>query len=190
MSTVKAWWPIVLVLAGAGSACHSQRPPTVASRPPATVPMAPPRPPSPPRPPVAAAAPTAAPLTEEELFRRKSLDTLNAEHPLGDPLFDYDQDALRDDARRVLQQDARWLAKWPETRIRVDGHCDERGTAEYNLALRERRAATVKDYLASLGVTADRIQTRSLGKEAPFCQDTGESCWSQNRRGHFVITAK
>ena len=74
--------------------------------------------------------------------------------------------------------------------IRIDGHCDERGTAEYNLALGERRADVVKEYLTSLGVTPDRIQTRSLGKEAPFCRDSGESCWSQNRRGHLVITDK
>jgi peptidoglycan-associated lipoprotein len=89
-----------------------------------------------------------------------------------------------------LQQDAQWLAKWPQTVIRVDGHCDERGTAEYNLALGERRAEVVKEYLASLGVRSDRIQTRSLGREAPFCHEEGESCWSQNRRGHFEITNK
>jgi len=97
---------------------------------------------------------------------------------------------LRDDARSVLQRDAAWLAKWPQTRIRIDGHCDERGTAEYNLALGDRRAATVRDYLTELGVKAERIQMRTLGKEAPFCRDEGESCWSQNRRGHFEITDK
>jgi peptidoglycan-associated lipoprotein len=97
---------------------------------------------------------------------------------------------LREDARRVLQQDAQWLAKWPQTMVRIDGHCDEHGTAEYNLALGNKRAETVKEYLTSLGVGPDRIQARSLGKEAPFCQESGESCWSQNRRGHFVITEK
>ena len=90
----------------------------------------------------------------------------------------------------MLQRDAEWLTKWPQTRVRVDGHCDERGTAEYNLALGERRAETVKEYLTSLGVRPDRIQTRSLGKEAPFCKDSREPCWSQNRRGHLVITEK
>jgi peptidoglycan-associated lipoprotein len=132
----------------------------------------------------------AAPLTEAELFRRKSVSDLNAEHPLADAFFDYNQNTLKDDARQALQKDAQWLAKWPQTVIRVDGHCDERGTPEYNLALGERRADVVKEYLASLGVKADRIQTRSLGKEAPFCHDDGESCWSQNRRGHFEITSK
>jgi peptidoglycan-associated lipoprotein len=141
-----------------------------------------------PPPPVAAPAPS--PLTEAELFQRKSLDALNAERPLGDAFFDYDQEVLRDDAKRALQQDAGWLARWPQTRISVEGHCDERGTAEYNLALGDRRAEVVKDYLANLGVAPNRIVTRSLGREAPFCHDSGESCWSQNRRGHFVITAK
>ena len=131
-----------------------------------------------------------APLSEAELFRRKSLADLNAEHPLGDAFFDYNQNVLRDEAKQALQQDARWLAKWPETRIEIDGHCDERGTAEYNLALGERRAQVVKEYLTDLGIGADRMQIRSLGREAPFCRDTGESCWSQNRRGHFVITGK
>jgi peptidoglycan-associated lipoprotein len=138
---------------------------------------------------VATARP-ASPLTEAELFRRKSLADLNAEHPLADAFFDYNQNVLRDDAKEALQRDARWLAKWPQTVIRIDGYCDERGTAEYNLALGDRRAQVVRDYLSNLGVRADRIQTRSLRKEAPFCRDSGESCWSQNRRGHFDITAK
>ena len=106
---------------------------------------APARPPAPPPPPKAAANPAATPApSEAELFRRKSLNELNAEHPLGDVFFDYDQNALRDDARSVLQRDAAWLAKWPQTRIRIDGHCDERGTPEYNLALGDRRAEVVR----------------------------------------------
>jgi peptidoglycan-associated lipoprotein len=72
----------------------------------------------------------------------------------------------------------------------VEGHCDSRGTSEYNLALGERRAKAVQDYLVSLGVPADRVQTVSKGKEQPFCAEQNESCWQQNRRGHFIITAK
>jgi len=124
------------------------------------------------------------------LFDRKSLSELNAEHPLNDAFFDYNETTLRDDARRSLQQDADWLRKWPTTKIMVEGHCDERGSAEYNLALGDRRAETVTQYLESLGISDQRIITRSVGKEAPFCTENGESCWSQNRRGHFLITAK
>jgi peptidoglycan-associated lipoprotein len=130
------------------------------------------------------------PLSEADLFRQKSLAQLNAEHPLGDVFFDYDQNLLRDDARSALRQDAAWLAKWPGTQVRIEGSCDERGSAEYNLALGERRARTVRDYLESLGVADNRIHIVSLGKESPFCTGATESCWSQNRRGHFVITAK
>ena len=120
-----------------------------------------------------------------------SLDQLNNSHPLSDAFFDYDQNTLRDDARQALQQDAQWLKKWPQTKVRIDGHCDERGTEEYNLSLGDRRADEVRDYLESLGVSADRIQTASLGKESPFCVNgNDDSCWSQNRRGHFIITAK
>jgi peptidoglycan-associated lipoprotein len=179
---------LLLFLAVAGSACHAHPPAVTPSRTMATAPAVPARPPAPPA--AAAARPAPTVPSEAELYRRKSLDALNAEHPLGDAFFDYNQNILRDDTRRALQQDAQWLKKWPQTRVRIDGHCDERGTAEYNLALGERRADVVEEYLTSLGVTPNRIQTRSLGKEAPFCGDTGESCWSQNRRGHLVITDK
>ncbi len=189
MSVTKSWYPL-LILAVAGAACHTRPPATAPSRTMATPSAVPARPPSPPAPRATAPAPAAAPLSEAELFRRKSLSDLNAEHPLTDAFFDYNQKTLRDDARQALFKDAKWLAQWPQTVIRVDGHCDERGTPEYNLALGEERAQVVKEYLESLGVRADRIQTRSLGKEAPFCRDEGESCWSQNRRGHFEITSK
>lgn len=180
----------LLVTAAAVSACHPRSPATAPSRSLATTSAVPARPPSPPPPPPVAAARPAAPLSEADLFRRKSLAELNAEHPLSDAFFDYNQNILREDARQALQHDAQWLAKWPQTVIRIDGHCDERGTAEYNLALGERRAQVVREYLTGLGVRADRIQTRSMGREAPFCRDSGESCWSQNRRGHFEITNK
>jgi peptidoglycan-associated lipoprotein len=184
-------WSIVLpVLLLTVNACH-KRPPAIAStRPPATI-TAPIPPSSSPRSSnTAAAAPEAAPLTESQLFDRMTLDQLNASQPLSDVFFNYDQNILRDDARQVLQRNAQWLSKWPQTKVRIDGHCDERGTAEYNLALGDQRATTVRDYLMSLGISPDRIQTVSLGRESPFCTSTGESCWAQNRRGHFVITAK
>ncbi len=105
-------------------------------------------------------------------------------------LFDLDSSAIRDDARSALTANATYLKRRTSVRFTVEGHCDERGTAEYNLALGERRAAAVKAYLGELGVPGDRVQVVSKGKEAPFCTESNESCWQQNRRGHFVITAK
>ena len=82
------------------------------------------------------------------------------------------------------------MKRWSSTKVLVEGHADSRGTNEYNLALAERRAAAVRDYLVSLGVTAARVTVVSKGEEAPFCTEEAESCWQQNRRGHFVFTAK
>ena len=188
MRTLKWSWPVV-VLAVFGTACHTRPPATSPSRTSAPASTVPSRPPAPPAPPAAAARP-AAPLSEEELFRRKSLEELNAERPLADAFFDYNESTLRDDARAILQKDVVWLSKWPQTVISVEGYCDERGTAEYNLALGERRASVVKEYLQALGVSPGRIHLVSLGKEARFCQESNEDCWSKNRRGHFVITGK
>ena len=165
-------------VASAAAPAPSPAPPTVAP--------APPRPAPPPN--TATAAPR--PLTDDELFARKSLDELNRERPLGDAYFDYDQSTLRDDARMALKRDAEWLTRWSSVGITVQGQCDERGSAEYNLALGDRRAEVVRDYLTSLNIPASRIQVISLGKESPVCSDDRESCWSLNRRGHFVITKK
>lgn len=104
--------------------------------------------------------------------------------------FDFDKSDLKDEARAFLQKNADWLKKWTSTKITIEGHCDSRGTAEYNLALGERRATAVKDYLVTLGVPADRILVITKGKEQPFCTQETEECWAQNRRGHFIITAK
>jgi peptidoglycan-associated lipoprotein len=178
----------VLMTAGAGAACHGRPPATAPVRADTRTAVAT-RAPAPPPPPAPAPAPGRT-RSARDLFNEKSLKELNAEHPLADAFFDYDQTTLRDDARRALQQDADWLAKWPTTKVMVEGHCDERGTAEYNLALGDRRAHQVTEYLETLGVNASRIVTESVGKESPFCTGTTESCWAQNRRGHFVITAK
>ncbi|MGE0448236.1 MAG: peptidoglycan-associated lipoprotein Pal [Vicinamibacterales bacterium] len=129
-------------------------------------------------------------MTEDEIFARKSLAELNAERPLTDVFFDLDESTIRDDARSALQRDADWLKRWTSTQITVEGHCDSRGSAEYNLALGTRRANAVKEYLVNLGVSGDRVTVISKGKEQPFCSEEDESCWSQNRRGHFIITAK
>ena len=134
--------------------------------------------------------PPPAPLTEDELFARKSLDQLNAEMPLGDVSFDLDQSTIRDDQRGILQKNADWMRRWTTTRVSIEGHADSRGTNEYNLALGDRRARAVMDYLAGLGIAADRMVVVSKGEESPVCTEENEGCWARNRRGHFVITAK
>ena len=191
MSPIRLGLPLILLATGS-AACHTRPPAIAPSRTASAAPTAPARLPAPPSaPPVAAARPApVASLSEAQRFDRTSLEELNSEHPLGDAFFDYDQIALRDDARRALQQDVQWLSKWPQTRIRIDGHCDERGTPEYNLAHGDRRAMAAEQYLTSLGIALNRIEVRSLGKDAPFCSEDNEACWSQNRRDHFLITAK
>jgi peptidoglycan-associated lipoprotein len=159
-------------------------PPQAAARPPT------PPPPAAPPPPPAVAAPAPAPLTEEEIFARKSLEQLNAERPLGDVFFDLDEATIRDDARPILQKNADWMKRWTSAVVAVEGHCDSRASAEYNLALGGRRAMAVKDYLTSLGVQGNRVTVVSKGKEQPVCTEDTEACWQQNRRGHFLITAK
>src|SRR5918995_192170 len=104
------------------------------------------------RTPPPAPAPAPKPLTEDEIFQRKTLAELNAEMPLGDVFFDYDMSSIRDDARPILQKNADYLRRWTTTRVSIEGHADARGTAEYNLALGERRASSVRDYLVSLGI--------------------------------------
>jgi peptidoglycan-associated lipoprotein len=101
--------------------------------------------------------------------------------------FDYDQYALTDEDKGTLQRQATWLQKFPAVRLTIEGHCDERGTREYNLALGARRANAVKEYLASLGVSSSRLETVSYGKERPVCTQSDESCWAQNRRGVSTI---
>ena len=147
-----------------------------------------PQAPAPPPPPPPAAPPRA--LSDEEIFARKSVDQLNAEKPMDDVFFDLDKSNVRDDAKPALQKDADWMKKWSSVQVMLEGHCDSRGSAEYNLGLGNRRATAVKEYLVSLGVAAGRVTIVSKGKEQPFCNDENESCWQQNRRGHFVITGK
>lgn len=191
MSRLRVVLPAVgLCLALGVSGCAKKAP---APAPPPPAPPAPattPAPPPPPPPPPAPAPEAPRPLTEEELFARKSLDDLNAEKPLGDVFFMYDSATISEEGRATLQKNMEWLRKWASTRVLVEGHCDNRGTPEYNLALGEQRAASVRDYLVSLGLPAERVTIVSKGEEQPFCNEEAESCYSQNRRGHFLITAK
>jgi peptidoglycan-associated lipoprotein len=183
---------LCLALVGA-AACGGKKvtppPPAPPAAPTATAPTTPPAPPPPPARPTPTPTPPAP--TEEEIFARTTVDDLNNRiKPLSDIYFDLDESTVKDEGRAALQKNADWLKKYPSTRITIEGHCDSRGSAEYNLALGERRAASAKAYLTSLGVSGERVNTISKGKEQPFCTEENESCWSQNRRGHFVITAK
>ena len=120
----------------------------------------------------------------------ESPEAINANSPLKPAYFGYNSDQLDDVARKALDDDAQLLKKYSSWVITIEGHCDERGTAEYNLALGERRALVAKNYLMSLGLSADRFRTVSYGKEFPFDPGHDETAWSKNRRAHLMITAK
>jgi peptidoglycan-associated lipoprotein len=178
---------MVVVVAGCAKKVPPPAPPPPAPPPPAATPAPPPPPPPPPKP---APAPPPKPLTEDEIFQKKTLAELNAEMPLGDVFFDYDMSTIREDARPILQKNADYLRRWPTTRVTLEGHTDSRGTTEYNLALGASRAGAMRDYLVSLGIAADRLLAVSRGEETPQCSEETEECWQRNRRGHSVFTAK
>ena len=104
-----------------------------------------------------------------------------------DAYFEYDKADVRPDARDALTQTAQFLRSYPQLKVVIEGHCDERGSTEYNLALGDRRAAAAKQFLASLGISADRMETVSYGKERPFCSASTEQCYQQNRRAHIIM---
>ncbi len=104
-----------------------------------------------------------------------------------DAFFDFDRADIRPDGRVALTQTAEFLREYPEARVLIEGHCDERGSTEYNLGLGDRRSNGAREFLLSLGIAENRIQTISYGKERPFCFESNEDCWQQNRRAHFVL---
>jgi peptidoglycan-associated lipoprotein len=140
--------------------------------------------------PVEEATPVPQPTIEEDAIGGKSLDDLNRDSPLKPAFFGLDSAELDATGQATVQANAELLKKYPSWTITIEGHCDERGTAEYNLALGERRAVAVRTYLVSLGISPDRLRTVSYGKEFPFDPAHNEEAWSKNRRAHFVITAK
>jgi peptidoglycan-associated lipoprotein len=134
--------------------------------------------------------PVATEPVAEDTIGAKSLDDLNRDSPLKPAFFGLDSAELDGTAQGVVQSNAELLKKYGSWVITIEGHCDERGTAEYNLALGERRAVAVKTYLVSLGIAPDRVRTVSYGKEFPFDPGHNDAAWAKNRRAHFVITAK
>ena len=145
--------------------------------------------PTPPPPPAPFPPPT-PPTVEEDEFASRTLEELNQESPLEPVFFGYDSSELDPAGRSSLDANAEILRRYGTWVITIEGHCDERGTAEYNLALGERRALAAREYLLNLGFGADRLGTVSYGKEFPFDPSHDDAAWSSNRRAHFVITSK
>ena len=129
-------------------------------------------------------------LSEEEIFQQKTIEDLNKDQTLKRINFDFDKYQVREDMKSILQANANWMLKFSTVQILIEGHCDERGTIEYNIALGEKRAEAAKNYLASLGVDAAKIKIVSYGKSKPLVQGVDEATYFQNRRAEFVITKK
>lgn len=188
-----------LLIVATTSACSRKKPPVARPTPPppsanTTVDTAPPPPPAPlpePEPPVASvpAEPAIAGSNVVD-YNARSLDELNRESPLQPVFYGYDSADVAGDMQAALQKNAEILKQYPSWVVTVEGHCDERGTAEYNLTLGERRAQAARAYLVSLGIPAERLKTVSYGKEFPFDPGTTEEAYAKNRRAHFVVTSK
>ncbi len=182
---------LLLLVTIAAGACGKKKPPIARPIPPppagsSTTITPPPEPPAP------APEPTTVPPepVPEDSIAAGSIDDINRNSPLKPVFYELDGAEVDADGQRVLQANAEVLRRYPSWQISVEGHCDERGTAEYNLALGERRAVAARNYLVSLGIPADRVKTVSYGKEFPFDPGHTEEAWSKNRRAHFVVTAK
>jgi peptidoglycan-associated lipoprotein len=182
---------IALAAGGAGSACKGKRPPVARPTPP------PPdmdptagRPPAPPEPIAEAPPVTVPPEPSVSSADMGSLDDINKKGILAPVFFEFDSAEMSADGQAVLAKNAETMKQYPTWVVSIEGHCDERGTAEYNLALGERRALSVRQYLVSLGVAAERLRTVSYGKEFPFDPGHGEQSWKNNRRANFVVTSK
>ena len=182
---------LVMMMALGAGACGKKEPPVARPMPPPPpsddAGMA--RPPAPPDPGDEPAPVPPVPVTDDAIGS-KTIDDINRESPLQPVFFGLDQSEVDQAGQQLLQRNADVLKKYDTWQITIEGHCDERGTAEYNLALGERRAVAARNYLVSLGVSADRIKTVSYGKEFPFDPGHTESAWAKNRRAHFVVTAK
>ena len=140
----------------------------------------------------AAKSAAAKPAPQKDTGTASSLDALRkgeaaASGPLKDVSFNFDSAALSEPARATLRTNADWLKANPSSRVQIEGHCDERGAADYNMALGAKRAQAAMDYLATLGIVANRMSTISYGEEIPVCKESTEACWARNRRARFVV---
>jgi peptidoglycan-associated lipoprotein len=183
---------VVAALALVG-ACGKKKPPVARPVPPptaggATQPGT--RPPAPPEPVPETTAIPPEPKISDDPLTSGDLDAINKNSPFQPVFFPLDGFEVDGAGQQALNTNAALLKRYPSWIITIEGHCDERGTAEYNLALGEKRAMAAKTYMVSLGVPADRLRTVSYGKEFPFDPGHDESAWSKNRRAHFVVTSK
>jgi peptidoglycan-associated lipoprotein len=178
-----------LIVSMTAGACAKKAPPVTKPAPAPTGGAATTPPPAPPEP---VSEPEVVPPmpVAEDAIGSKSLDDLNRDSPLKPVFFELDSSELSGSGQATLQENAGVLKKYATWQITIEGHCDERGSAEYNLALGERRALAARDYLVSLGIPATRVRTVSYGKEFPFDPARNEAAYANNRRAHFVITAK
>lgn len=181
----------IAILAVATATGCNRNPPPVArpTAPPPTTTTAAPRPPAPPTPVNEPVEVPPEPVADERVTSA-SLDDLNRNSPLKPAFFELDSADITPAAKAALDENAAVLRRNPSWTVTIEGHTDERGTAEYNLALGERRAIAARTYLVSLGIAADRLRTVSYGKEFPFDPGHDEGAWAKNRRAHFVITAQ
>ena len=176
----------LMVCALATGACGKKQPPATPQPPAPPVPTQPTTPPTPPPPaPPPPSTPAPQPTVTED-----TLDSLTKSGVLKPVYFLYDSTTLTEEARAILLKNAEYLKGRPTAKVVVEGHADSRGTNEYNLALTDRRASVVRDYVVSLGITADRVVAVAKGEEQPFCREETEACWALNRVGYFVFTAK
>jgi peptidoglycan-associated lipoprotein len=173
-------------------ACGKKTPPVARPIPPPPPPPSSAPPSRPPEPPAPVREPVSVPSepVPDDRISSASLDDLNKNSPLKPVYFELDMSELTAANQKVLDENAALLKRYPSWAVTIEGHCDERGTAEYNLALGERRAIAARTYLISLGIAADRLRTVSYGKEFPFDPGHDEAAFAKNRRAHFVITAK
>ena len=185
------WMVIAVLMTVVVGACGKKPAPVARPMPPPVVDPTggPAKPPAPPEP-VMEPPIVVPPVPAEDDISGKSLDDLNRDSPLRPLFFELDSSDVSAEGQKVLQENAAIMKKYPTWSVTIEGHCDERGTAEYNLALGERRALAAKTYLVSLGIPADQVKTVSYGKEFPFEPGHDDGAWSKNRRAHFVITAK
>jgi peptidoglycan-associated lipoprotein len=184
------WVAAVLTIVVGIAGCAKKQPPVarpVPPPPPAETPVTPPPEPAAPAPETTAPA---GPVSPEDSIAAGSLDEINKNSPLKPVFFGLDASEIDSAGQRVLESNAEVLKKYSRWQISIEGHCDERGTAEYNLSLGERRSVAARNYLVSLGISADRVKTVSYGKEFPFDPGHTEDAWGKNRRAHFVLTAK